>query len=205
MQDLKKAELVEGIVYVMASPLSLERHGAPHSRINGWLHNYEVDTPGVCAGDNPSVRLDDLNELQPDLVLFIEPDHGGRVYLDPQGFMEQAPELVVEISNMTASLDLHGKLRIYEKYGVREYIVWRTRDQAIDWFINRGGAFQRLMLDPESFYRSEAFPGLWLDPAAMIRRDSRRVRDVLAQGLASPEHARFVHRLRDAAQAPRNP
>jgi hypothetical protein len=48
---------------------------------------------------------------------------------------------------------------------------------------------------PDGIYRSEVFPGLWLDPAALLRHDGPRVLEVLRQGLATPEHGAFVARL----------
>ncbi|MCY2996422.1 MAG: hypothetical protein NTY19_52525 [Planctomycetota bacterium] len=73
--------------------------------------------------------------------------------------------------------------------------MWRVADQAIDWFVLREGCFERLSLDSAGRYQSEVFPGLWLDPAALIRGDLPRVMAVLQQGLASPEHAEFVIRM----------
>ena len=59
----------------------------------------------------------------------------------------------------------------------------------------RAGAFVPLALDARGHYRSEAFPGLWLDPAALLRGDLRTVLALVQQGLASPEHAEFAARL----------
>jgi hypothetical protein len=73
MPHLKKAELIEGEVY-MSSPVHFRRHGKPHIQIGGWLSVYMAGTPGVEAGDNGSVRLDLDNESQPDAFLLIEPD-----------------------------------------------------------------------------------------------------------------------------------
>ena len=56
MPELKKAELVEGVVY-MPSPVTIEEHGNPQSRLNGWLVWYEAFTPGVQVGENSTVRL----------------------------------------------------------------------------------------------------------------------------------------------------
>lgn len=42
MPNLKKAELIEGIVYYMASPLRITQHGAPHAQIMTWLGNILV-------------------------------------------------------------------------------------------------------------------------------------------------------------------
>src|SRR5438309_7890457 len=68
MPHLKKAELIEGVVY-MSSPVRLQKHSRPHLKLAAWLSAYEDATPGVVAGDNSTVRLDLDNEPQPDLVL----------------------------------------------------------------------------------------------------------------------------------------
>jgi hypothetical protein len=80
-------------------------------------------------------------------------------------------------------------------------VVWRVRDAAISWFVLREGRFEPLAPGPDGIYRSEVFPGLWLDPAALIRGDRAAVTGVLRQGVASPEHAAFVARLQP--QSPR--
>jgi hypothetical protein len=82
---------------------------------------------------------------------------------------------------------------------VCEYLVWRVRDAAIDWFALREGRFECLPLTEAGHYHSETFPGLWLDPGALIRGDFARVMAVLQQGLASPEHTAFVARLQAAS------
>src|SRR4051794_2440771 len=64
MPELKKAELIEGEVYI-PSPVRHGRHSHPHTRLVTWLGDYETDTPGVEAGDNGSIRLDLDNEPQP--------------------------------------------------------------------------------------------------------------------------------------------
>jgi hypothetical protein len=95
-------------------------------------------------------------------------------------------------------VDLHLKLHVYRRNRVREYLVWRVLDQAIDWFTLRNDQYERLTLDAEGAYRSVIFPGLWLDPAALTRGEMARVLHVLQQGLASPEHAAFVGQLESA-------
>lgn len=59
--QIKKAELIEGVVYV-ASPLRHEQHGRPQSRVMTWLGVYQALTPGVDLSDAPTVRLDPDNE-----------------------------------------------------------------------------------------------------------------------------------------------
>lgn len=189
--DLKKAELVEGVVYV-PSPVRLDVHGEPHSHLSIWLGLYSVRTPGVGIGDNSTVRLDLDNEPQPDILLRIA--KGGQTHLSG-GYVEGAPELVAEVTASTASYDLHSKLRAYRRNGVREYVVWRVRDEALDWFVLDGGAYVPLPPAVDGTMRSRVFPGLWLDPPALLRRDMTRVLAVLEEGLKSPEHAAFVDLL----------
>jgi Uma2 family endonuclease len=195
MPHLKKAELIEGVVYV-PSPVRHSYHGHQHTHLIGWLAQYEANTPGVEASDNVTVRLDLDNEPQPDALLFIDPACGGQARIDADGYIEDAPELVAEVAASTVSYDLHAKLRVYRRNGVREYIVWRVLDKEIDWFVLRAEQYERLPLDAEGLYRSEIFPGLWLDPAALLRGELATVLAVVQRGLASPEHAAFATRLR---------
>ncbi len=198
MPDLKKAELLEGIVY-MGSPVRLERHGRPHVHITAWLGTYESQTPGVIAGDNTSVRIDDESMPQPDLCLIIDPARGGQATISEDDYIEGGPELVVEVSSSTVSIDLHTKLRVYRRNNVREYVVWRVLDGAIDWFVLREGEYVKLSPDPDGIYRSIVFPGLWLDPKSLVDKNLAGVLGVLGQGLATPGHAAFVARLNPAA------
>ena len=120
MPHLKKAELVEGIVY-MPSPVRTDIHSDPHARIMTWLGVYWTATPGVQCADNATVQLDLNNEAQPDALLRI--DDGGTSLLGDKGYIEGAPELTVEIAGTSADYDLHEKLEAYLRNGVAEYIV----------------------------------------------------------------------------------
>jgi Uma2 family endonuclease len=189
MPYLKKAELIEGVVYV-PSPVRHEGHGRQHSALNCWLGVYSAASPGLEVSDNATVRLDLDNEPQPDLLLRIV--SGGQSHVSSDGFIDGPPELVAEIASSSAAYDLHQKLAVYRRHGVREYIVWRVLEYAIDWFVLRHGRYERLPTDETSRLRSEVFPGLWLDAAAMIRGDMATVLKVLAEGLASHDHKEFV-------------
>jgi Uma2 family endonuclease len=201
MPYLRKAELIEGVVYV-PSPVRHRQHGSPHAHLIGWLFQYTANTPGVEVGDNSSVRLDLDNEPQPDALLFIDPTRGGQVRLSDDGIIEGAPELVAEVASSSVSYDLHAKLQVYRRSGVREYLVWRVLEQEIDWFVLRDGQYERMPLDAQGLVRSEVFPGLWLDPAALLRGDLATLLTVVQQGLASPEHNAFVVRLRPTTATP---
>jgi Uma2 family endonuclease len=195
MPSLKRAELIEGIVY-MPSPVRFTRHGNPHIHLAAWLGVYESATPGVKAGDNSSVRLDLDNEPQPDAFLLIEARCGGQARISDDDYVEGAPELVAEIASSSVSYDLGAKLHAYRRNGVREYVVWRVLDQQVDWLMLVEGRYEPLAPDADGLYKSIVFPGLWLDPAALLNGDLSRVLAVLQQGLAAPEHAAFVEALK---------
>jgi Uma2 family endonuclease len=199
MPHLKKAELIEGVVYV-PSPVWFRKHARPHSRLVGWLVQYEAATPGVEGGDNASLRMDSDNMPQPDALLMIAPTHEGQAQVDEDDYVAGAPELVAEIAASSAQYDLNEKLQVYCRNGAREYLVWRVLDQAIDWFVLREGRYEPLLVDETGLYKSEVFPGLWLDPAALLRGDLVSVLQTLQQGVASPEHAAFVAHLQQKAE-----
>jgi Uma2 family endonuclease len=190
MPHLKKAELIEGIVYMPAA-LRFKSHGQPHGRIMVWLGVYEAMTSGVAVGDAPTVRLDIDNEPQPDAILMIE---GGQARLSSDDYIEGAPELVVEIAASSVAIDLHAKKRAYCRNGVREYIVWRVLDQEIDWFYLEEGEYLDLNCDPDGILRSQVFPGLWLATASLLSGEMPHVLAVLQEGLQSAEHSDFVAR-----------
>jgi Uma2 family endonuclease len=194
MPGLKKAELLEGVVYV-PSPVRINQHAMPHFDLIGWLGLYRWSTPGVLGGDNASVRLDIANMPQPDACLFSDPARGGQARISDDDYIEDAPELVAEIAASSVSYDLTLKFDVYRRHKVREYLVWRVQDRQIDWFVLRGKTFVRLPLDKSGLYKSKAFPGLWLDPEALIRGETTALQAALQRGLASREHADFVARL----------
>ena len=192
MPEGTRAELIGGIVY-MPSPQK-KPHGRSQARVIRWLAEYEENTPGTEVLINSTNIMGDESEPEPDGCLLILPECGGQSGED-HGYLTGAPELIAEIAWSTESIDLNAKKKDYEKAGVREYVVVALRMKKVFWFIRRRGKFKEMPLDPDGIYRSEVFPGLWLDPAALLRRDSKRILAVVRQGLASPEHAAFVVKL----------
>jgi Uma2 family endonuclease len=201
MPNLKKAELIEGVVYV-SSPVRQRFHSRQQYHLLNWLGHYDAGTPGLEGGDNASVRMDLGNMPQPDCLLFIQPEYGGKVRFDEDEYLSGAPDLVAEVAASSVSYDMHDKLQAYQRNGVREYIVWRVLDQQIDWFVLRGQRYELLAPSPDGIVRSIAFPGLWLDVGALLRADLNAVLAMVQQGLKSTEHADFVAQLQRARTNP---
>ncbi len=194
MPNIKKAELIEGIVYV-ASPLRFRSHGKPHGDLIIWLGTYKVATPGVELGDNVTVRLDLDNEPQPDVVLIVDEQLGGQAHISDDDYIEGAPELVAEVAASSAANDLYDKKRVYRRNGVKEYLVWQIYDHKLDWFFLENGEYISLVTDANGIIKSRVYPGLWLDVAALLTGEMTQVLAVLHQGLNSPEYQEFMTRL----------
>jgi len=195
--DIKKAELIEGIVYIMPAALRFRSHGQPHGRILTWLGNYEAMTPGVALGVEPTVRLDLDNEPQPDAVLIIIPEAGGQTRISEDDYIEGPPELVVEIAASSVAIDLHGKKQAYRRNGVKEYIVWQVLDEKLSWFSLQEGEYLELAPNEEGVLQSRVFPGLWLAVNELLTGNMQVVLNVLQTGLQSVEHADFIEKLGD--------
>ena len=191
---IRRAELIEGVVYV-ASALRHEQHGKPHSRVMTWLGIYQALTPGVDLSDAPTVRLDLDNEPQPDAVLLIKPAAGGQTRLSREGYIEGAPELVVEVAASSVAIDMGSKKQAYRRNGVLEYIVWQSYENRLDWFQLVEGDYQPLLPDETGVIRSQTFPGLWLAVDDLLADKMARVLEVVQEGVRSAEHQAFVQGL----------
>jgi Uma2 family endonuclease len=191
MPDVKKCELIQGVVY-MGSPVSVD-HSEPHGSLAGWLGAYRFVTPGLALGDNGTVRLGDDDQPQPDLYLRIR--SRGTCETNADRYVVGPPEFVCEIARSSVDRDTGVRFEMYREAGVSEYLVWRVDDGAFDWWRLRDGIYEALPADEAGIIRSEVFPGLWLDTAAMLRDDCPKILATLQAGLASPEHAAFVQKL----------
>jgi Uma2 family endonuclease len=197
MPPRTRAELVGGMVH-MPSPMSAD-HGESTPDVSLWLGLYRRRTPGVRQADGATLILGEFGEPQPDALLRIEPERGGSCSVNEENYLTGAPELVVEVARSSRAFDLGGKHHDYERAGVREDIVVALDPDEIHWHIRRGDRLERILPDPDGLHRSTAFPGLWLDPAALLAGDLEGIIATLERGLATPEHAEFVAGLADAA------
>jgi Uma2 family endonuclease len=187
-----RAELIDGVVH-MPSPVGLA-HGLAQVPVIVWLDYYAEKTPGVQVMDNATTIMGWKSEPQPDGLLRVVPECGGRTW-NEGGFVHGAPELVVEVSKTTRYVDLGPKLTDYQQAGVLEYVVHAIDPDEIFWFGQEQGVLAQRAIGGDGLYRSTAFPGLWLDPQALLTGDRQRLRAVLDLGCATPEHPTFVARL----------
>jgi Uma2 family endonuclease len=192
MPELKKAELINGVAYM--TPTVSNRHGNPHADLICWLGFYRLYTPGVTCGDNVTTIFDEENTFQPD-VYFRVLSQGTASGLTPEGYLTQPPDWIAEIATTSARLDLGPKMEVYARHGVREYLVWRTEDREIDWFVLREGEYQPLSQEENGIIRSEVFPGLWLHAEALLNRNLAQLAEGVELGCQHPSHAEFVAQI----------
>jgi Uma2 family endonuclease len=193
-----RAELIGGVV-VMPSPLG-RGHGRFVLRLTFWVGYFQKGLPGLYGGCDATVFLDDEAEPQPDIQLHILPEYGGQTRIE-EGYIAGAPELVVEVAHSSKNIDLGDKRADYERAGVLEYLVVTLDPEDVHWFARRGGRFEPLPPGPDGLYRSEVFPGLWLDPRALFADDLDALAAAVDRGKATPEHAAFAAAL--AARRPK--
>jgi Uma2 family endonuclease len=187
MPEEVKAELIGGVVF-MPSPVRRD-HGKYHVKVLSWLDQYADSTPGTEVLDNTTHILGKNSEPQPDACLRILE---GQSKETADGYIQGASELIAEVASSTVSYDLHSKKADYERFGVREYVVFLLDERRVIWFVRNDQALVETTSDANVVFRSSLFPGLWLDAGAFFRGEFKRVREILNQGLSSSEHAKFI-------------
>ena len=189
--ELKKAELINGVVYV-PSPVGID-HWTKDTKLIGWLDRYAEETPGCEAGNNGTWVM--LGQApQPDSFLCILESHGG-AWQDKAGLSEGAPELAVEICVSSTGMEFGPKLALYQRAGVLEYITIESAAKRVVWRMLVDGRYEAIEPDADGVLKSRCFPGLWLDTGAYLSGDRKRISQTLRAGLATPEHDQFVKEL----------
>jgi Uma2 family endonuclease len=201
MPDLKHAELIDGIVH-MPSPI-LQVHGTFDFLLSSWLTYYVTATRGCGASGEATWLMFPDNVPQPDMALMILPEYGGQSSVE-RGYATGAPELIIEISVTTAAKDSGVKLRLYERAGVREYLIVQPRKQRLTWKHLAENKYREIEAGPDGLLKSRVFPGLWLDPVSLWNDDLPGLAATVQRGLATAEHADFVADLSQRKSQPRS-
>lgn len=191
--EIKKAELIEGII-IVGSPVN-RQHGRPHFQFSTILGVYVAYTPGLVAGDNESVVLDGDNEVQPDLFVGIEAARGGQLGDSENGPLTGVPEFIVEVAASSSSYDLHSKLDIYRRNGVREYLVLLACEEEMRFFRLAKGEYVLVETDETGVLRSQVLPGFQFRSDWFWDGMLAKLMVLVQKGIASPEHQEFVEKL----------
>jgi Uma2 family endonuclease len=194
MPEAFRAELLDGTVFV-AMPLG-HPHANGHACLTTIFGTYIADTPGTEILLEATTILGEDDEVQPDLLLRVLPEFGGRTRTNYAQYIEGPPELICEVAYSSRSIDLHLKRKRYLSAGVLEYVVLCLDPGEIRWFdfVNR----EMIQPDSQGTYRSRIFPGLWLAEEALLNSDYASALEILHHGIATLEHSELVERLRQS-------
>lgn len=192
--EIKKAELIEGIVYIPPN-FGEALYGKLRFDLIGWLGMYAAGVVGLSGSAQATLCLDNFNEPQPDALLRFEPEYGGGSTMTDDGYLEGPVEFVLEVAGSSASYDMNQKKQVYARHGISEYLILLTHERRIVWYVLRDGNYEEIAVDEEGILRSEILPGLWLKQDAVWQNDMAAILATLQHGLASPEHKTFVEKL----------
>jgi Uma2 family endonuclease len=104
--------------------------------ISSYLNS--TNKQGYLAFAPLDVRFDEGNVFQPDII-YITAERKAELVKDR---IEGAPDLVIEaLSPSTAYYDMRHKMKIYQKYGVKEYIIVDPIEQSIELYTLINGVY----------------------------------------------------------------
>lgn len=150
--DDERWEVIDGAAYDMTPSPSFQ-----HQKVAGAFHAILREklkgTRCVAAIAPLDVYLDDFNFVQPDvLVVCDEKKIRDRIF--------GAPDLVVEVLSPSTSVkDRREKKNLYEKFGVREYVIVHPEEMLVERFFLGERGFG----GPDVFGSQEVLPLLFLD------------------------------------------
>lgn len=167
LSEDQRYEVIEG--ELLMTPAPNVRHQRISRRLNHRLTTFvETGGYGEVLYAPTDVILSTENVVQPDL-LFVSKER--LTILDPDGAVNGAPDLVVEIlSPSTASRDRIAKYRLYSKYGVREYWVVDPEARTVEVLVQGSGGLQNWRLFSEgSAVTSPLLPGISVPVAEIFQ------------------------------------
>ncbi|MCD8397928.1 MAG: Uma2 family endonuclease [Lachnospiraceae bacterium] len=148
----QRAELVDGVIYDMATPTRTHQRLVHH--LDRIIGNYIVEKGGSCE-INPApfavyLNQDDYNYFEPDITVVCDPSK-----LDDKG-CHGAPDWIIEIvSPSSRSMDYIIKMFRYSAAGVREYWIVDPEKDSItvyDFKGESGGSYTMSDVIPVSIY-----------------------------------------------------
>ena len=181
MPENVRAELIGGVVYLEDPAVMMKKqHGGLGHLVQHWISLYCDAVPDLEPYDGTTVILGEYGEPEPDATLRRPPAS----HTEEGDFVESPPELVVEVSDATRTRDFGPERRDYERYGVAEYVIVDVRRDRVVWYVrDESDRFVILKPDADGLLKSRVFPGLWLDPGALLERDRKRLRAAVERGI----------------------
>lgn len=189
-----KAELINGLVSLNRG-VRADLEDLSSSMIRSWMKSYALLTPGTRMEVDTMIVLAWDTVPQPNIVLRVLPENGGKSRMTDTEILTAAPELIVDFTTGHQTFDIRDRLGAFRRQGVVEYLIWWADGQKLDWYCLDRGKYSLNLPDSNGVLTSHSFPGLRLNLSALLNRNSAAVMTTLRRSLESPEHAAFLTRL----------
>jgi len=154
---------------LIMSPSPIPLHQVISVRLSQLMLNFldGINDEGVLVCAPMDVKFDDGNVLQPD-VLYISAERKLEIVKER---IDGAPDLVIEILSPTnAYYDLRQKKDIYEKYGVKEYIIIDPIAHNADLYTLKDGIYYLYQKAQKTEYlNSVLLQGLTIDLSKLFK------------------------------------
>lgn len=162
------AQLINGEIIISPAPKIL------HQDIGGRIYAQiltltEKDNSGKVFISPIDVRFSDNEVYQPDIVFI---SNSQSTIIKDWG-IDGAPNLIIEVLSVsTAYYDLTHKKRVYEDFGVKEYLVVDPMELTLEQFYykDREGFISNGLFRNEGEIPSKTLPGLLLNLKEIFRK-----------------------------------
>lgn len=146
--DDERWEIISGDAYAM-TPAPSTRHQEINGRLYLLLAEFLKGKDSRPFFAPTDVVLDDQNVVQPDLLVVCDKNK------ITENNIQGAPDLIVEtLSPSTALKDRREKKALYERFGVREYLIISPWDEVVERHLLRDGSYG----PPDIFGWQETLP-----------------------------------------------
>ena len=136
-RDDERWELIDGVAYAM-SPAPSIKHQDVVLRLSIRIEQPLRGRPCRPFIAPTDVKLSESDVVQPDILVVCDP---GRI---TPSHIEGAPDLIVEVlSPGTSAKDLRDKKALYERAGVREYLVVDPLEQYAIRFLHGADGYDK--------------------------------------------------------------
>ena len=155
--DDERWEIIDGEAYAM-TPAPTTKHQRIVRKITTRLDHFFNGKPCEPFMAPTDVLLDDRNIVQPDILVICDP---AKI---TEKNIQGTPDVVIEILSPTTSVkDRREKKRLYERFGVREYIIIDPFGEAAERFALIEGHYAASdIVNWDEVLESSAFPELQL-------------------------------------------
>ena len=153
--DGERWEIINGEAYSM-TPAPTTKHQRISMQMTTSLVNYFRGKPCEPFYAPTDVVLDESNIVQPDLIVVCDKNK------ITEANIQGAPDLIIEILSPSTSLkDKREKKDVYERFGVKEYIIVNPMDDTLERYVLEDGQYGRQnIFNWDELFASKIFPGL---------------------------------------------